>query len=160
MKKSFAIIALLLVISMLTLSSCDLISQIPGLGGQGGEQTHSHNFVEGKCECGAEDPNYVPPHEHSFANGKCECGEEDPNYVPPHEHIFVEGKCECGEEDPNYVPPVEDDERPEDETPADPQPEAPAEPEAELNFFQKIIKAITEFFANIGNWFKNLFAKK
>ena len=25
-----------------------------------------HTFVEGKCECGAEDPNYVPPHEHSY----------------------------------------------------------------------------------------------
>ena len=108
MKKSFAIIALLLVISMLTLSSCDLISQIPGLGGQGGEQTHSHSFANGKCECGEEDPNYVPPHEHSFTNGKCECGEEDPNYVPPHEHIFVEGKCECGEEDPNYIPEPEE----------------------------------------------------
>ena len=47
------------------------------------------------------------PHEHTFVEGKCECGEEDPNYVAPHEHTFVEGKCECGEEDPNYVPPVE-----------------------------------------------------
>ena len=25
------------------------------------EPPHEHNFVEGKCECGAEDPNYVPP---------------------------------------------------------------------------------------------------
>ena len=48
-----------------------------------------------------------PPHEHSFVEGKCECGESDPNYVPPHEHSFVEGKCECGESDPNYVPPVD-----------------------------------------------------
>ena len=69
------------------------------------EAPHVHNFVEGKCECGEEDPNYVPPHEHNFVEGKCECGEEDPNYVPPHEHNFVEGKCECGESDPNYVPP-------------------------------------------------------
>ena len=23
------------------------------------------------------------PHEHEFVEGKCECGEEDPNYVPP-----------------------------------------------------------------------------
>ena len=68
---------------------------------------HEHNFVAGKCECGEEDPNYVPPHEHNFVEGKCECGEEDPNYVPPHEHNFVEGKCECGETDPNYVPPHE-----------------------------------------------------
>ena len=25
------------------------------------EAPHTHNFVEGKCECGEEDPNYVPP---------------------------------------------------------------------------------------------------
>ena len=33
---------------------------------EGGEVTppaHEHNFVEGKCECGEEDPNYVPPSE-------------------------------------------------------------------------------------------------
>ena len=87
--------------------------------------------------------------EHNFVDGKCECGESDPNYVPPHEHNFVEGKCECGETDPNYVAP----EQPEPETPADPQ------PEPELNFFQQIIKAITDFFAKIGDFFKNLFAK-
>ena len=34
----------------------------PPAGGdnEGGEDTHEHTFVEGKCECGAEDPNYVP----------------------------------------------------------------------------------------------------
>ncbi len=57
---------------------------------------------------------------------------------PAHEHEFVEGKCECGEEDPNYVPPVE----------------------PELTLIQKIIKAITEFFAKIADFFKNLFVKK
>ena len=90
---------------------------------------------------------YTAPHEHNFVEGKCECGETDPNYQPPHEHNFVEGKCECGEEDPNYQPPEQGGD------------DTPSEPEAELNFFQKIIKAITDFFANIGNWFKNLFAK-
>ena len=44
------------------------------------------------------------PHEHNFLDGKCECGEVDPNYVPPHVHEFFEGKCSCGEIDPNYVP--------------------------------------------------------
>ena len=44
----------------------------------------------------------LPPHVHVFVEGKCECGEEDPNYVP-HQHVFVDGKCECGEEDPNYI---------------------------------------------------------
>ncbi len=69
------------------------------------EPPHVHNFVEGKCECGEIDPNYVPPHVHEFVEGKCECGETDPNYVPPHVHEFIEGKCECGETDPNYIPP-------------------------------------------------------
>ena len=77
---------------------------------------HEHNFVEGKCECGAEDPNYQPPsggetpapHEHNFIEGKCECGATDPNYQPPHEHNYIDGKCECGAEDPNYQPPTGD----------------------------------------------------
>ena len=106
MKKRFAIIALILVISILTLSSCDTISKLPVIGDLlgGGEAPHEHSFVDGKCECGESDPNYQPPHEHNFVEGKCECGESDPNYQPPHEHSFVEGKCECGESDPNYVP--------------------------------------------------------
>ena len=66
---------------------------------------HTHNFVEGVCDCGEVDPNYVPPHTHNFIEGVCDCGERDPNYVPPHTHNFVEGVCDCGERDPNYVPP-------------------------------------------------------
>ena len=50
-------------------------------------------------------PELIEGHNHEFVNGKCECGETDPNYVAPHEHNFVEGKCECGETDPNYVAP-------------------------------------------------------
>ena len=44
----------------------------PGEGGEeGGEQPpHEHNYVDGKCECGAEDPNYVPPHVNSLAVGE------------------------------------------------------------------------------------------
>ena len=76
----------------------------------GGGDDHTHNFVDGKCECGESDPNYVPPHTHNFVNGECECGETDPNYVPPHTHNFVDGVCECGETDPNYVPPVTNNE--------------------------------------------------
>jgi hypothetical protein len=48
---------------------------------------------------------------HTYEEGKCACGAEDPDYVAPHEHEFVEGKCECGEIDPDYVapqPPVEE----------------------------------------------------
>ena len=31
------------------------------------------------------------PHTHEFVEGKCECGEEDPNYVPPHVNTLVVG---------------------------------------------------------------------
>ena len=71
----------------------------------GDQPAHEHSYVNGKCECGAEDPNSPPIHKHNYVDGKCEgCGAEDPNYVAPHEHVFVNGKCECGEEDPNYTP--------------------------------------------------------
>ena len=73
---------------------------------------HTHEFKDGICECGAADPNYVPPHEHNYIEGKCECGETDPNYVPPHEHNYIEGKCECGETDPNYIPPADPEPNP------------------------------------------------
>ncbi len=43
-----------------------------------------HDYVDGACSrCEAKDPNYVPPHEHNFVEGKCECGETDPDYVAP-----------------------------------------------------------------------------
>ena len=29
------------------------------------------------------------PHTHVYVNGECECGEKDPNYVAPHEHTYV-----------------------------------------------------------------------
>ena len=60
---------------------------------------HTHSYVNGKCECGEADPDYVA-HEHVYVEGKCECGAEDPDYVA-HEHVYVEGKCECGAEDPD-----------------------------------------------------------
>ena len=99
MKKRFAIIALLLVVSLLTLSSCDLISQIPGLGTEQGGGDNTPDTPD------------TPEHTHSFVEGKCECGESDPDYKPEepeHTHDFVDGKCECGEEDPNYEPEVPD----------------------------------------------------
>ena len=70
---------------------------------------HEHVFVEGVCECGEADPDYVPdigptPHEHIFVDGICACGESDPSYVDPnaHEHIYISGICQCGEFDPDY----------------------------------------------------------
>ena len=53
---------------------------------------HQHVYVNGKCECGATDPNYEAPHTHNYVNGKCECGAVDPNYVPPCTHNNTEIK--------------------------------------------------------------------
>ena len=60
---------------------------------------HTHTFTEGKCECGAEDPNYVAPHTHNYVNGKCECGE----YDPTHTHDYGEGVCICGDHNPDHT---------------------------------------------------------
>ena len=59
-----------------------------------------HTYVNGKCECGAEDPDYVAPHEHSYqyacstACSTCEDGAREAS------HTYVDGKCECGAEEP------------------------------------------------------------
>ena len=66
----------------------------------GGNNNHEHKFIDGKCECGESDPNYIA-HTHNYIEGKCECGESDPNYTE-HTHEFIEGKCVCGATDPNY----------------------------------------------------------
>lgn len=65
------------------------------------------------CSCEQEEnPNNNednnPPHVHSYVEGTCECGATDPNYVAPHKHVFVDGACECGETDPDYVAPSVD----------------------------------------------------
>lgn len=65
-------------------------------GGEIDPPAHEHNFVEGKCECGETDPNYVPPHEHNFVEGKCECGAEDPNYVAPEAPVVGGGSADFG----------------------------------------------------------------
>ena len=134
--KRIALIVLSVAIMLSCFTSCEVLESIPGFENildmlpGGDEHVHEfgeatctapktcecgategealgHNYVDGKCACGAEDPNYVPPHTHNFVDGVCECGETDPNYVPPHTHNFVDGVCECGETDPNYVPPHE-----------------------------------------------------
>ena len=81
--------------------------------------------------------------EHTFVEGKCACGAVDPDYVPPHEHSFVEGKCECGEVDPNYT-------KPEQPAPEQPAPEQPA-PELSLfekimQTINELIAKITAWF--------------
>ena len=91
MKRHFNLLAsVLLVIAMVfAFASCDVIGQyIPGINQP--EPEHQHAFVDGSCECGEADPNYVAPHEHNFVEGKCECGETDPNYTKPEcaEHAY------------------------------------------------------------------------
>ncbi len=92
MKRQISVLAcLVMVIAMVcSMASCELINKfIP-------QSEHTHNYVEGKCECGESDPDYVAPHTHNFVEGKCECGESDPDYVAPHVHAFVNGMCDCG----------------------------------------------------------------
>ncbi len=73
-----ALVCLLLVIAAVcSLASCDVVK------GWFEKPEHTHSYVDGKCDCGESDPDYVAPHEHNFVNGECECGESDPNYVPP-----------------------------------------------------------------------------
>ena len=57
-----------------------------------------HTYVDGKCECGADDPNYTPPHVHSYEwveEKASTCKEEG---IAPHYH------CDgCGKNfNPNY----------------------------------------------------------
>ena len=50
------------------------------------------------------------PHTHEYVDGICNCGEKDPNYnneEPPHTHVYVDGVCSCGEKDPDYNPNIE-----------------------------------------------------
>lgn len=44
------------------------------------KQEHTHNYVDGKCSCGAIDPN----HTHNYVDGTCTiCGEADPYETAP-----------------------------------------------------------------------------
>ena len=105
MKRHLSLLAsVLLVVAMVfAFASCEAIQQyipeIPGL-------THQHDFVDGKCECGEADPDYVAPHEHNFVEGKCECGEVDPAYSCV-DHVWSEPVLEkdatCTEEGRNVI---------------------------------------------------------
>ena len=50
-------------------------------GNQGGipDAGHTHAYVDGKCSCGATDPNYNADHQHTFVDGVCSCGATDPD---------------------------------------------------------------------------------
>ena len=66
------ILSLFIVLMLIlgTLASCDLFKPA-----QGNEQQQETTVTTPQPT--------EPPHEHVFVEGKCECGETDPNYVPP-----------------------------------------------------------------------------
>lgn len=103
MKSIKFLLALILVLGLTSVALTSCMVKTDSEASDENDGTHEHIFVAGKCECGAEDLDYVPPHTHNFIDGECECGEKDPEYVPPHEHVFVDGRCECGAE--AIVPP-------------------------------------------------------
>ena len=82
MKRQISILAcLVLVVAMVVaMASCNLFEQNDG--------EHTHSYVDGKCECGAVDPDAAPEHTHNYVDGKCECGESDPDYTPECEHAY------------------------------------------------------------------------
>ena len=110
MRGFYRLIAMLLTVVILatSLMSCGIINGMTGSTDTPptpeAKPSHTHSYVNGKCECGRTDSTYIPPHEHSFVEGRCECGETDTEYIPPHEHSFVDGKCECGESDTEHSP--------------------------------------------------------
>ena len=72
----------------------DIAGKIPSLESIIGNitgGTHEHVFNDATCtapktcECGATEGEALG---HTYIEGKCACGEEDPNYVPPHEHNY------------------------------------------------------------------------
>jgi len=102
MNKLSRLLTLLAVIAMLVgcLAACELI-----MPGQGGGDTTCTEHVDANSDlvCDNCSAKLESPHEHTFVEGKCECGEEDPDYAP-HVHNFYYGTCACGEVDPNFEP--------------------------------------------------------
>ena len=89
----------LLIVMSFSLISCEMVDSIINGGtsdvtpdngeNNNTENEHTHSYVDGKCECGESDPNYVAPHEHNFVNGKCECGETNYRTVTIAEAIEI-----------------------------------------------------------------------
>ena len=98
-------ISVLLLVFCLLVSGCTIT--LPN------NNPHTHEYVDGICNCGEKDPNYnneEPPHTHVYVDGVCSCGEKDPNYnneESPHTHVYVDGVCSCGDKDPDYNPNIE-----------------------------------------------------
>ena len=127
--------------------------------------SHTHEYSAGEidpdcltdvlvtytCDCGDSYTEVVPALGHDFVDGFCtNCGVDDPDYN--------EGGEEIPEDKPEDNPeqtPDNDDETPDDEPISPENPENPDDnqPEVKLNFFQRIWKAIADFF-------RRLFGKK
>ena len=123
MSKKLMLIALVLIISVFTLSACNLVSKIPGFGGNGGEdqgQTPGDDQTPDEPGAPGEDQTPDEPeapddleHIHSFVEGKCDCGESDPDYKPEPEEpevlnpttIYLVGDSTvCAFDDKYYYP--------------------------------------------------------
>ena len=79
MKRHLSVLACLVLVLtfVFSLASCDVVNKLLGKTPE-----HTHSYVDGKCECGEPDPDYVAPHKHNFVDGTCECGATDPDYKP------------------------------------------------------------------------------
>ena len=140
------------------------------------EESHVHEYEESLtkeatcaeegnltyiCDCGDSYTLAIPKKEHSFDDGACtDCGAEDPDYAPSHEHDYVEGKCECGAEDADCNTGADTSDAPDtpensDEPLSPENSDNPDDTQAEenqpekLNFFQKIFRAIANFFRKL-----------
>ena len=107
MKRKLAFIALILVLSMLTLSSCDLVSKIPGMGGDSADSEANQPPAEDEP---VEDGCITPDDENQGNVENPGQDQEGSENEPDHSHSFVDGKCECGESDPDYKPEPEEPE--------------------------------------------------
>ena len=90
--KLLALVVLTLAVALLTLTSCDVINGFAeNILGNFIPEEHVHVFSDATCtepktcECGAVEGEALG---HTFVDGKCACGAEDPDYVPPHVHSY------------------------------------------------------------------------
>lgn len=105
------LVCLLLAVAMVcSLASCDAVEKLFGKP----EEEHAHSYVDGKCECGAADPNYQEPakpaHEHAYSAdwskdayshwhaATCQDNESCKTAVSAKAaHVYGEnGNCACG----------------------------------------------------------------
>ena len=106
------------------------------------------------CDCGDSYTETLPATGHDFVDGFCtNCGVDDPDYDEGEDNPIVTPDDKFDEE-PDETPDNKD-ETPENEPVAPENPENPEDnqPEVKLNFFQRIWKAIADFF-------RRLFGKK